>query len=90
MDEEWTLELRKFFSAKRIWHERDKPAGPITLRGGDEWSGTQAEWFQLMYREPLEAYAERAKREGIRARVEEWKREKGIGQPVPPAGEQGS
>jgi hypothetical protein len=78
-EEAWTFELRKFYSAKRIWHERNKQAGPITLRSGAEWKGTNAEWFELHYGESLEAFAARAKREGLRARVEEWERERKIG-----------
>lgn len=82
LDEAWTLELRKYFSARRVWPVRDQQAGPIKLRGGEEWSGTQAEWFEMMYGESIDAFADRARREDLKSRVETWKRENDIGQPT--------
>lgn len=71
-DEQWLYELRKYYCARRVWNERDEPA-PVTRDvNGKERSETWAQWFERMYREPLEAYAARAAAEGMREKAEAW------------------
>lgn len=60
---------KAFYAAKRIWPIRDE-ATPSTE--GDAKPVTWAEWFEQMFGEPLERYAERAKRENIRRQVMEY------------------
>lgn len=51
----------KYHAAKRIWPIHDEAAA-----GTDE---TWAQWFERVYHEPLDAYAKRAKEQGLRDRV---------------------
>jgi len=60
---------KAFYAAKRIWPIRHE-ATPSTE--GDAKPVTWAEWFEQMFGEPLEQYAERAKRQNIRRQVMEY------------------
>lgn len=64
-----SFERRKFYCAKRIWHERNERL-PSAEKSGDK--RTWAEWFEQMYDEPLERFAERAKAESYRERIKNF------------------
>lgn len=60
---------KRFHTARRIWPIRDETA-PSVEEG--ETPMTWGEWFEQVFGEPLDGYAERAKRMKIRERVRDY------------------
>lgn len=74
-DEQWLYELRKYYCARRVWDTRDEQAPPTRDGNGRKRIETWSQWFERMFREPLTAYAERAKAEGMKAKADAWQAE---------------